>query len=190
MGKIFSDSAIIEMYFDRNEDAISETRNKYDIYLRSISGNILRDYEDVSECVNDTYLGAWNAIPPTRPNLLRVFLGKITRNLSLKKLRFEGAAKRGNGEAELTIDELEDCIADNSKIDEKLEVEELSNLINKFLEGRNPDDRKLFVCRYWYFDSIRDISNRFDFTESKVKMTLKRMRDDLKDYLVSEGVVI
>ncbi len=184
------DSAIVDLYFARDERAISETQSKYDKYLRTVSGNIIHNSEDVSECVNDTYLGAWNAIPPTRPNVFRIFLAKITRNLSIKKLRAANAEKRGGGEATLTLDELMDCIADGSKIDENLEVEELTKLIEAFLSSKNEADRRIFLCRYWYFDSIKDISERFDYTESKVKMTLKRTRDELREYLVSQGVMV
>ncbi|MBP3815941.1 MAG: sigma-70 family RNA polymerase sigma factor [Firmicutes bacterium] len=185
-----SDSAIIELYFARDEQAITETRNKYDAYLRTVSGKILRDYEDVSECVSDTYLGAWNAIPPARPNRLQLFLAKITRNLSLKRVRLNGAAKRGNGETAIALDELEECVAGDGRVDENLEAKELASLIDEFLEGRSAEERKLFLLRYWYFDSIGDISKRFGFTDSKVKMTLKRTRDDLKDYLLEKGVLL
>lgn len=188
--QVMTDSAIIELYFARDENAISETKTKYEMYLRKVSGNILKDDEDVAECVNDTYLGAWEAIPPARPNILRVFLGKITRNLSLKRLRDDSALKRGGGEVALTLDELEECISDGGRIDEELEAKELATMIDEFLAGRSREERRVFVCRYWYFDSISDISKRFDFTESKVKMMLKRTRDDLKEYLVSQGVVI
>ncbi len=189
-GEVISDSTIVDLYFARDERAITETQSKYDNYLRRVSGNILRDPEDVSECVNDTYLGAWNAIPPTKPNIFRIFLARITRNLSIKKLRKSTAEKRGGGEMPLTLYELTECVAEGSRIDEKLEVEELTKLIEEFLSGRSEEDRKVFLCRYWYFDSIKEISKRFDYTESKVKMTLKRIRDELKEYLISHGVII
>ena len=187
-GSNISDGEIIDLYFARDEQAIAETKTKYDGYLRTVSGNILRDNEDISECVSDTYLGAWNAIPPTRPNRLKIFLAKITRNLSLKRLRLEGAAKRGGGEMDLTIDELGDCISDGKRIDEHLEELELTALIERFLENKSVEDRRIFLCRYWYFDSIKEISERFDCTESKVKMSLKRTRDDLREYLLNNEV--
>lgn len=184
------DSKIIQLYLDRDEAAITETQTKYDGYLRTVSGNILRHAEDVEECVNDTYLGAWNAIPPTVPKIFRVFLGKIARNISLKKVRSDNAEKRGGGELQLALDELGDCIADGSRIDEGLELEELTTLIDKYLAEKNPEDRKIFISRYWYFDSVKDISERFGFTESKVKMSLKRTRDDLREHLESKGVTV
>lgn len=188
--KGMNDSEIIELYFARDERAISETQGKYDSYLRTVSGKIIKSSEDVSECVNDTYLGAWNAIPPTRPNIFRIFLARITRNLSLKKLRSAYAEKRGGGEAALTLDELEEVVESGSRIDEELEAKELAGMIDEFLAGRAVVDRKIFISRYWYFDSIKEIADRFSFTESKVKMTLKRSRDDLKSYLETRGVVI
>lgn len=188
--KGMNDSEIIELYFARDERAISETQVKYDSYLRTVSGKVISSAEDVSECVNDTYLGAWNAIPPTRPNIFRIFLARITRNLSLKKLRLAFAEKRGGGEAALTLDELEEVVESGSRIDEELEAKELAGMIDEFLAGRAVVDRKIFISRYWYFDSIKEIADRFSFTESKVKMTLKRSRDDLKSYLETRGVVI
>ena len=190
MEKHMNDSKIIDLYFARDEQAISETQSKYDAYLRKVSANIISVSEDISECVNDTHLGAWNAIPPTRPNVFRIFLARITRNLSLKKLRAMYAEKRGGGESELTLDELESVISDGRRIDEGLEAEELSKLIEEFLSRRSEDDRRVFLCRYWYFDSIKDIAKRFDYTESKVKMNLKRTRDDLKSYLEEQGVIV
>ena len=185
-----SDAEIIDLYFARDERAILETQNKYDPYLRKVSGNIIDNPEDVSECVNDTYLGAWNTIPPTRPNIFRIFLARITRNLSLKKLRAHYTEKRGGGEAILTLDELEEVIPDGRRIDEGLEAEELKTLIETYLSERNEDERKIFLSRYWYFDSIKEISDRFGFTESKVKMTLKRTRDDLRLFLEEQGIII
>ena len=184
------DNKIIELYYKRDEQAIDETKSKYDAYLRTVSGNILRDTEDVVECVNDTYLGAWNAIPPSRPIVFRAFLAKITRNLSLKKFRSLSAEKRGGGEASLSFDELSECIVDGKSIDEAIEAKELAGMIDVFLSGRNADDRKIFVCRYWHFDSVLDIAERFGFSESKVKMSLKRTRDELKAYLESKGVIV
>ena len=184
------DSKIIELYYARDERAIDETKSKYHGYLKTVSGNILKDSEDVAECVSDTYLGAWNAIPPARPNIFRAFLAKIARNLSLKKFRSLTAEKRGGSEVAASFDELSDSIADNKSIDESLEIKELERLIDIFLTGRNANDRKLFVCRYWYMDSIVDIAERFGYTESKVKMSLKRTRDDLRAYLEEKGVLI
>ena len=184
------DLEIVELYWNRNEDAIKETSKKYGNYCYSISYNILNNNEDAQECVNDTYLGAWNAIPPHHPNILSTFLGKITRRLSLNKWREKNAQKRGGGEVVLSFDELEECIGTNDYAKEELDAQELANTINTFLKTLKEDERKVFVCRYFYFESIDDIAVRFMFTQSKVKMMLKRTRDKLKDYLVKEGVLV
>ena len=184
------DLEIVELYWSRNEDAIKETSKKYGNYCYSISYNILNNNEDAQECVNDTYLGAWNAIPPHHPNILSTFLGKITRRLSLNKWREKNAQKRGGGEVVLSFDELEECIGTNDYAKEELDAQELANTINTFLKTLKEDERKVFVCRYFYFESIDDIAVRFMFTQSKVKMMLKRTRDKLKDYLVKEGVLV
>ena len=184
------DKKIIELYFARDERAIVETQSKYDAYLRKVSGNIVTDLEDIGECVNDTYLGAWNAMPPTRPGILRIFLARITRNLSLKKLRAKYAQKRGAGEEFLVLDELEDLVFDGKSIDENLAAEELAKLIEAFLEKRSLEDRRIFLLRYWYFDSVKAIAEKLGATESKVKMTLKRTRDELKDHLIENGIEV
>ena len=189
MKRNISDSEIIELFFDRKEEAIEETRNKYENYLTAISNRILRDDEDVKECVSDTYLGAWNTIPPTRPTVLRVFLGRITRNLSLKKLRALTAEKRGGGESDLTLDELVDVIPDGTRIDEHLELQELTGYIEEYLESKSSEDRILFLRRYWYFDSISEIASSYGLGESAVKMRLKRMRDELQDFLSKRGII-
>ena len=188
-GGAMEDLEIVELYWQRNEEAIKETSKKYGNYCYTIANNILYNNEDAQECVNDTYLGAWNAIPPHHPNVLSTFLGKITRRLSLNKWREKNAIKRGNGEAALSFDELEECIPSNSSIKEELALKELSEAINVFLETLKVDERKVFVCRYFYFESIDEIAFRFSFTPSKVKMMLKRTRDRLKDYLIGKGVL-
>ena len=189
-GGAMEDLEIVELYWQRNEEAIKETSKKYGNYCYTIANNILYNNEDAQECVNDTYLGAWNAIPPHHPNVLSTFLGKITRRLSLNKWREKNAIKRGNGEAALSFDELEECIPSNSSIKEELALKELSEAINTFLETLKVDERKVFVCRYFYFESIDEIAFRFSFTPSKVKMMLKRTRDRLKDHLKEEGIEI
>jgi RNA polymerase sigma-70 factor (ECF subfamily) len=140
--------------------------------------------------VNDTYVGAWNAIPPHRPEILRTFVGKITRRCSLKKLREKSAKKRGNEEVFVSFDELEECIADGHELDAGLNAKELAEVINEFLESISETERRIFVCRYWYFDSIKDISRRYGFGESKVKMTLKRTRDKLGEWLCNEDIMV
>ena len=182
------DVAIVELYWQRQERAIAETKTKYDAYCNTIAWRILNDAHDAEECVNDTYLGAWNAMPPHRPTSLRTFLGKITRNLSLKRWRARSAAKRGAGEVALSLDELEECVPTADSAQEYLEAAELARMLDTFLGGLSADDRRMFVCRYWYFDSVAEISERFGFSLSKVKMSLKRTRDKLANYLEQEGV--
>ncbi|MBR6404603.1 MAG: sigma-70 family RNA polymerase sigma factor [Lachnospiraceae bacterium] len=182
------DRRIVDLYWQRDETAIAETENKYGRFCFSIANNILRNREDAKECVNDTWLGAWNAMPPHRPEILSTFLGKITRRLSLRKWRARTAEKRGGGSMELSIEELEECIPSRQRIDEGLETAELAEIISTFLEALPPEERRVFMRRYWYFDSIRDISRRFGFGESKVKMMLKRTRDKLLICLQKEEI--
>ena len=184
------DSRITELYFMRDESAIDETRKKYGRYCRSIALNILHSPEDAEECENDTYIGAWNSIPPNRPAMLAAFLGKITRRSALKKLRSMSAEKRGSGETELALSELGDCIPSGQSIDEGLEAKELAKLINSFLDALPVDERRVFICRYWYLDSVDSIASRFGFGRSKVKMMLKRTRDKLALRLQREGIFI
>lgn len=184
------DQQIVDLYWKRNEKAISETQSKYGRYCFSIANNILWDQEDAKECVNDTYLGAWNAIPPHRPTILSTFLGKITRRISLKKWRGRSADKRGGGIVKVSLDELEECVSSGKRIDENIEIEELAEIINTFLERLPLEERRVFLRRYWYFDSIRVISSRLGFGESKVKMMLKRTRDKLRVVLQEEGVLL
>ena len=184
------DKLIVELYWQRDESAISESERKYGRYCFSIANGILRNDEDSEECVNDTFLGAWNAMPPHKPEILATFLGKITRRLSLKKWRGKTADKRGGGNTQLSLDELEDCIPSGQSIDEKIEATELTEILNDFLKTLSTDERRVFVRRYWFFDSISEISSKYGFGESKVKMMLKRTRDKLLLRLQKEDVFI
>ena len=183
------DLEIVELYWNRNEDALKETSAKYGNYCYSIAYNILHNNEDAQESVNDTYLAAWDAIPPHHPLVLSTFLGKITRRLSLNRWRSLTAQKRGGGEFPLSLDELEECIADDRSLRDTYDQRLLTEAIDEFLSTLKENERKVFVCRYWYFDPINEIAQRFAYSPSKVKMMLKRTRDKLKDYLVKEGVV-
>ena len=184
------DKLIVELYWQRDESAISESERKYGRYCFSIADGILRNDEDSEECVNDTFLGAWNAMPPHKPEILATFLGKITRRLSLKKWRGKTADKRGGGNTQLSLDELEDCIPSGQSIDEKIEATELTEILNDFLKTLSTDERRVFVRRYWFFDGISEISSKYGFGESKVKMMLKRTRDKLLLRLQKEDVFI
>ncbi|MBQ8408686.1 MAG: sigma-70 family RNA polymerase sigma factor [Clostridia bacterium] len=184
------DNKIIELYFARDEQAISETKAKYGKYCLKIAYNVLGNYEDAEECENDTYLGVWNAIPPTRPQMFSAFIGRITRNLSLKKLRARVAEKRQGSEAVISLDELGDCVPDGQSFDEGLNEKELAEIISLFLRSLNVTERKVFVCRYWYCDPISDICSQFGFSQSKVKMMLLRTRQKLSTYLQERGILI
>ena len=183
------DLQIVELYWNRDEKAIEQSQQMYGNYCYSIAYNILHNSEDAQESLNDTWLAAWDAIPPHHPQILSTFLGKITRRLSLNKWRSMTAEKRGGGNFPLSLDELEECIPDQRSIDDRLETQYLSEAIDRFLAKLKEGERKVFVCRYWYFDSVKDIAERFGFSESKVKMLLKRTRDRLKEYLIKEGLV-
>lgn len=184
------DSQIVDLYWNRQGIAISETKKKYGRYLFSIANHILAQYEDSEECVNDTYLGAWNSIPPHRPVVLSTYLGKITRRLAMKKHRMNTADKRGGTQADLSLDELADCIPANRTIDEQLSQRALVSILNSFLSELPETQRQVFVCRYWYCDSIAEIAQRFSWSESKVKMTLLRTREKLKQRLKKEGIFL
>lgn len=184
------DPEIVELFWQRDEAAIREAGVKYRAYCAAIAGRLLNNPEDVEECVSDALLGAWNAIPPHRPKVLSAFLGKITRRLALKRAREDSAQKRGGGSARESYEELADCLSGGPDPEEALEAAELSRLINAFLAGLNPEERRFFVCRYWYFDSIEEISARFGCGQSKVKMSLKRTRDKLAAFLRREGITL
>ena len=184
------DARIVDLYWQRDESALAETESKYGRFCFSIANNILRNDEDAQECVNDTLLSAWNAIPPTKPQSLSAFLGEITRRLSLKKWREKTAGKRGGGQVPASLDELENLVPSGRGIDENLADEEFAELIRAFLTTLPVDERRVFLRRYWFFDSVHDIAQRFRFSENKVKSMLKRTRDKLAAYLTNEGVWI
>ena len=184
------DKEIVELYFQRNEDAIACTDSKYGRYLSKISFNILKDSLDAEECVNDTYMKAWNTIPPKRPDVLGAFLAVITRNLSLDKHKYKYAAKRAQGEFALLLSELEECIPDEAFADREMEGKEISRVITDFLRGRSEDSRKIFVMRYFFCDSVKEISKKSGFSESKVKSSLFATRNALKKQLIQEGIYI
>lgn len=181
------DNGIIELYFSRSEQAIAETDRKYGGFCYSIAYNILFNREDSEESVSDTYLSAWNAIPPTRPGILSSFLGKITRNLSLDKWRRRTASKRGGGEVPLALEELEQCVSDGETPERAYERKELEVSINRFLDLLPPTERNVFLCRYWYLDSIGEIAETFGFTMAKVNSMLRRTREKLRRQLEKEG---
>lgn len=184
------DKQIIDLYWERSERAIEETASKYGKYCYSIAFNILYNNEDADESVNDTYLGAWKSMPPHKPELLSAFLGKITRHISLNKWRHKNAEKRGGGQVALALDELLECVPSQEKVDEQIEAKELAKTIDTFLAALKEDERRVFVCRYWYLDPIADICKQFGYSESKVKSMLFRTRGKLLTYLEKEGVFV
>lgn len=181
------DSRIIELYWERDQSAIPVTAEKYGGYCTSIARNILENDEDTEECVNDTWLGAWNSMPPHRPGMLSTFLGKITRNLSFNRRRRSNAEKRGGGELPLVLDELGECVSGRDSVEGEYDRKELLNAINGFLDGLSPEKRAVFVCRYWYADRVGDIAARLGMTENHVSVTLTRLRRKLREYLVKGG---
>ena len=181
------DQSIIELYFARSENAISATSAKYGGYCFSIAYNILYNQEDSEESVNDTYLAAWNTIPPRHPSVLATFLGKITRYISLDRWKKRSAAKRGGGEVPLALEELEGCIYGGEGPEESYVRKELVRCLNRFLGTLPETERNVFVCRYWYLDSIEEIALRFGFSESKTASMLHRIRGKLRKVLEKEG---
>ena len=182
------DERIIDLYFDRDERAIAETESKYGAYCYRIAYNILLCVEDSEEAVNDTYIGAWEAIPPHRPNIFSAFLAKITRRLSMKKLRYNTALKRGGEERTAALDELSECVPASGAVAEDVEAREVGEMIDGFLGRLRADDRRMFVRRYFYLESAESIALRFGCSRSKVYASLDRTRARLKEYLVKEGV--
>lgn len=182
------DLMIIELYFSRNEQAIKETDIKYGKLCFSMANNILSNDEDSEECVNDTYLSVWNKIPPTRPNNFRAFICKIVRNLSMKKLEFNRALKRTQN-VTVSYTELEEILPDTRTAPE-WEYENLGKIISDFLQHEKEDARNVFIRKYYFFDSISDIAERYSFTESKVKNMLYHSRNKLRECLKKEGIEV
>lgn len=182
------DISIVRLYFARSEQAIQETDSKYGGYCYSIAYHILANPEDSEESVSDTYLSAWNTIPPRRPNLLAPFLGKIVRNISIDRWRKNGALKRGGGEMPLALEELQECVASEENLEAGYEQKELVRQVRDFLARLSDTERRVFVCRYWYLDSTADIGKRFGFSESKVSSMLHRIRGRLEKHLKREGL--
>ena len=181
------DADIVELYFRRDQHALEETAAKYGTYLNRISMNVLGDREDAGECVNDTYLGAWNAIPPARPRMLKAFLGKIARRISLNRLRERLADRRGGGETALAIEELGELLPADRDTQEEAEARELTRALNGFLAGLPERERDIFLRRYWYFDPLTDIAKASGKSEAAVKSQLHRTREKLRDWLYKEG---
>lgn len=183
------DKSIVDLYWQRSENAILETQTKYGGYCYSIAYNVLASNEDAEESVNDTYLAAWNQLPPHRPSVLATFLGRITRNISISKWRTRSAHKRGGGEIVLALEELGDCVAGRQNIESAYIRKEAVAAFNCFLDTLSPVERNVFLRRYWFLDSIADIAKSFGFTQGKVKSMLHRIRTKLRSQFAQEDFV-
>lgn len=183
------DSKIVDLYWQRCEQAIDETQKKYSSYCYRIAYNILTNKEDSEETVSDTYMTAWNTIPPRRPSVLATFLGKITRHLSIDRWRTRNAYKRGGGQMELALEELDECIASNENVEQTYAKKELLAAYKRFIEKLPVTERRVFLLRYWYLDSVGDIAQKYGFSESKVKSMLHRTRQKLHRCLAEEGLL-
>ena len=181
------DYQIVGLYWKKDENAIKETSDKYGAYCFAIADNILQNTEDSEECVNDTWLNAWNAMPPQRPAKLRMFLAKITRNLSFNRFNARSAQKRGGGEIVLVLDELADCLASETDVVSEYEAKELGQSIRKFVQSLPERDGNIFVRRYFFTEPIAQIAKKYGLTENNVTVILSRIRKKLKTHLIKEG---
>lgn len=185
-----NDEMIVSLYWSRDETAVQITAEKYGRYLTVIANNILGDQEDSAECVNDTYLKAWNSMPQQRPSVLSTYLGRLTRSTAIDIYRFNHRSKRASANLCVSLDELSDCISDADSIDQQLSCELLSNMISQYLMTLPKLQRISFVRRYYFFDSLKEIAAGLGCSESKVKSTLYRARSGLAEYLKQEGYIL
>lgn len=186
---ILEDSKIIDLFYERSEQAILELSKKYGALCYSIARNILNNVQDVEECVNDAYLAAWNTIPPQNPNPLKSYINRIVRNIAITKYHTNTAAKR-NSTYDVALDELEECIPARQSIEDEMAVKELTQAMESFLDTLDKESRVMFVRRYWYSDSISDIAERFQLSNNNVTVKLSRIRGRLKKYLEKEGFIL
>ena len=184
------DSQIVQLYWDRDERAIPETAAAYGGYCFTIAHNILDSTQDAEECVNDTWLRAWNAIPPHRPSVLSAFLGRITRNLALQLFRRDHARKRGGGEIDLVFEELSECVSGSESAEQLADALALKEAIRDFLSALPVRKRKIFVLRYWYAESVAQIARRMRMSENSVSVTLHRLRAALRAHLEERGFTL
>lgn len=183
------DRQIVDLYWARDESALRETAVKYGNYCRSIAYTILKDKQDAEESVNDTYLDAWNAMPPNRPSVLSAFLGKITRRISIDRRRARSAKKRGGDEITLALEELDECIHGSHDVELQIQRNELVSVIHRFISTLPETERRIFLLRYWYLESIQAIAARYGFTQSKVASMLHHIRGKLRKLLDKEGYI-
>jgi len=185
-----SDDWIVELFFARDEQAISATTEKYGALCRSVARNVLGDEGEAEECANDAYKAAWDTIPPHTPEKLGAYVARLARNIALKRLREKRAVKRGGGEAEIALHELAGAIPSGDAVDDGLAALELRSAIDAFLATLSSEARSIFILRYWHFESVRGIARRLGCTEGKVKVSLSRSREKLRSLLEKEGIWI
>ncbi len=183
------DERIIDLYWERSQDAIAQTDKKYGGLCKKISFNILSSREDSEECVSDTYLAVWNRLPPQRPTRFQTFIAAIVRNISITRVRERYAKKNGGGEYAVALDELSDCLSSDYSIEQEYELKEIARSIDQFLYTLSADDRIIFICRYWLFTPVAEIAARKSYSQSKVLTSLFRTRQKLQLYLIKEGLV-
>ena len=183
------DSRIIALFFERSEQAIEELDKKYGAAVRRTAFNILGSRQDAEECANDTWLGAWNSIPPQKPDPLVSYVCRIARNLAISRLRRETAARRNNG-IDLILEELEEVLPSREDVEAEYEAKELAEAINRFLSALEYDDRYIFIRRYWYADAVRDIATEMHTRENRISVRLFRLRKNLKSFLKKEGLIV
>ena len=184
-----NDTEIVDLYWQRSPLAIEETGKKYGAYCGSIAYRICQNREDAEECVNDTWLSAWNAMPEKRPETLPPFLGRITRNHAVNRVLQKTRQKRGGGESVLALEELEDFVRSDSDLAENYEQKELERAINRFLAGLKTEERRIFLGRYWYLYPVVDLAERLGVSQAKVKSSLFRTRKRLRAFLEKEELL-
>ena len=187
---LLTDDQIVDLYWARDEKAIDATDKKYGKYLYTIAYNIVHDDMDCEECLNDTYLGTWNRIPPTRPTIFHVFLSKIMRNIAIDRYRQNTAAKRVPSELVVSLDELDDCMICDPSAEEEYAISEIARVMNAYLESLSEREQLVFVCRYYYSDYIADIAHMLRVSESTVRRELEKIRQNLKIALKREGIEV
>ena len=188
--KCLPDEEIIELYWSRDEKAISETDRKYGKYLYTIAFNILHDRLDSEECTNDTYLGTWNSIPPARPNIFQAFISRIMRNIAINRYKHNTIQRHIPSELTISLDELGDCIPADPSAERETEIRLLAQALNEYLDGLSEREEFEFICRYYYADTVETIASMLKVSESTVRRDLLRIRDGLKDYLEKKGMPV
>ena len=187
---LLTDEEIVDLYWNREEKAISETDKKYGAYLYKIAYNIVHDKLDCEECLNDTYLGTWNRIPPTRPNQFQVFVSKIMRNIAINRFQSNHASKRIPSELVVSLDELDACLPSTPASEEEMAIQEIARILNEYLDGLSRKEQLLFVCRYYYSDRVREIAEILKTNDRAIYRALASIRDGLKAALEKEGYEI